>query len=258
MSFAALEARMLSLEKKIDVLIGDAAGRRKKAAARRKQYKTLVRKREEGKLALPPYSLLKRRDPRLADHLPTMVKGARAFLKEDDPEGFFTWLVYYWNCCVYLKKPITFSGGYYRVHIGDVRHPYGAFDLMGYNKKQKHRLKDDAELDDFSKRPWWRWAYLVLLPVWEELRTEDAVPVRFAKCVRVVLGGYGEYEVYDGAFWDANEERKDVNRMLVRVGGDLWRMWQACIRGLRTREPIPLPQKKVSKPGAFSGETRHD
>ena len=142
------------------------------------------------------------------------------------------------------EKPITYSGGYYRVHIGDIRVPYGVFDLMGYNKKQKQVLRTEAEHDDFQKRPWWDWGYMVLLPVWNRLLEAvgpKGLPERFDRCIRILLGDFGEYEVYPGQLWGPSESKELINRMLRGVGTDLRLMWQACVRGLRSQSAIPVP-----------------
>ena len=237
-----IKAQLQTLEAKLDVLLGEAAKRRKRAEDRRRQLHDVKRQAEDGKVPLPPFHIMQKRDPRMKEHLETLVHGAMQFAANDDPEGFVAWLVYYWNSCVYLKKPITFSGGYYRVYVGSMRMGYGAFDLLGFHKKQRQKLRNEAERDDFSKRPWWDWGYLVLLPVWLEMRNHK-LPKRFSRCVQILLGDFGGYEVFEDVQWGPSEDLHLVNRMLARVGTDLWRMWRACIRGLRTREPVPLPQR---------------
>ena len=148
-------------------------------------------------------------------------------------------MCYQWNATCYLRKPVTYSGGYFRVHTGTgVRHNYGPFDLMGYNKKQRMVLRNEGEYIDFRDRPWWNWAFHVLNPVFQEMEESDSfedLPERFVKSLRILLGGYGEYEVYTQLFWDPNDERVNVNRMLKRVGPDLRRMWSACCDGLRLK-----------------------
>ena len=147
MSLAGIETQLRMLVQKVDVLLGEAAKRRKRAEDRRRQLHEVKQKAADGKVHLPPFHVLKRRDPQVKEHREALVQGGLRFASHDDPEGFAAWFVYYWNSCIYLKKPITFSGGYYRVYVGDMRMGYGAFDLMGYHKKQRHKQHCVA----------WRW-----------------------------------------------------------------------------------------------------
>ena len=250
-----------SLEAKVDRLLHDVDERKRSAAQRKRQYKEARERREHGKIALPAHNhVLKRRDPRIEAKLPEFVDAGYRFAAADDPEGFAAWLVYQWNSCTYLKKPITFSGGYYRVYAGGVRCPYGAFDLMGYNKKQKQLLRHQADYDDFGSRPWWDWCYIVLFPVWERMVGEgrQRFPKRFERCVRVLLGDYGECKVSDGLYWGQSESMQNINRMLRTVGTDLWLMWKGCLRGLRSQSEIPLPKspEPARGPAAVSHRPR--
>ena len=108
----------------------------------------------------------------------------------------------------------------------------------------KDVMQNDAHLADFRNRPWWSWAYNILLPVYtemEELPGFAELPERFLKCIRLVLGSYGEHEVYTELYWDQNESRESVNRMLKKVGLDMRLMWKACCEGLRTKSCPALP-----------------
>ena len=242
----AIEKRLQRMEEKLDRVLLEFCGRKKAAETRRKQYLEEKERRENGKVALPGHHIFKKRDARWVQNVPALVKAARQFADANDPEGFAAYVTWQWNSGTYLKKPITFSGGYYRLFVGDVRHGYGPSDLMGYNKKQRLTLRNDADHDDFGNRPWWRWGYLVLLPIWEKLINDTAnegreLPARFDRCLRILLGDYGEYEVYTGLYWGPSEAREQINRMLRRVGMDLRLMWRACLRGLRSQTAVPLP-----------------
>ena len=144
-------------------------------------------------------------------------------------------MCYQWNNECYLKKPLTWSGGYFRVHTGSFRHNYSRFDMMGYNLKQRLEIRHQGDLQDFSNRPWWNWAYNVLYPVYTamvELPGFRELPPRFLMCLRLLLGGLGEHEVYTELYWDQNETLVNLNRMLKRVGLDLHIMWRSCCAGL--------------------------
>ena len=209
------------------------------AKGRRSRYAETKKLREKGRLSLPDFHVLKRRDRRLTGKFAEWARVGLQYGAADMPERFLTWLCYQWNATCYLKKAVTYSGGYFRVHTGTgVRHNYGPFDLMGYNKKQRMVLRNEGEYIDFRDRPWWNWAFHVLYPVFREMEESDSfedLGERFVKSLRILLGGYGEYEVYTQLFWDPNDERTNVNRMLKRVGPDLRRMWSACCDGLRMK-----------------------
>ena len=242
----AIENRLERVEEKLDRILLEFCGRKKAAETRRTQYRKKKQRREKGKVPLPGHHIFKKRDPRWLQKVPALVEAARQFAEADDPEGFAGYVTWQWNSGTYLKKPITFSGGYYRLFVGDVRHGYGPSDLMGYNKKQRLTLRNDADHDDFQNRPWWRWGYLVLFPIWEKLLDVYAnegreLPTRFDRCMRILLGDYGELEVYTGLYWGPSEAREHINRMLRRVGTDLRLVWRACLRGLRSQTAIPLP-----------------
>ena len=170
------------------------------------------------------------------------------FGRADQPEQFYTYLVHQWNNCSYLKKPITFSGSTFRIWKETHRFSYGPRDLMGYveRKNAVHILRSDAEHDDFTKRPWWDWSYSVFKPVFAEMLQLgfDDLPERFRRCCRIMMGGFGDWEVYTDLNWDFGETRENINRMLKRVGTDLQLMLRACYMGLRVKgraSPVLVP-----------------
>lgn len=238
-----MEARQIRIE---TMLLSMRSAKTKKqdvSAARRAQYAKERAARNQGKVCLPDHCVLRRRDSRLASKTREWALAGIRFGTADDPEGFMRWFCFQWNNA-YTKKAITYSGGYFRVHTGLIRCSYGPFDMMGYNRKQTIKLRNDGELVDFQGRPWWRWSYHVLLPVFSEMQEMDGfaeVGERFLKCVRILLGSFGEHEVYTGLLWDINESMPNINRMFRRVAPDLRRMWASCIDGLRSKTSPPLP-----------------
>ena len=232
----AMQVQLDRMEAKLDKLLDWKSDKQKKATERRDQRKEAKQRREDGKVSLPTSHVLKTRDSRISDRVPQWAAVGMKFGLADNPEGFLRWICYQWNCCCYLKKPLTYSGGYFRVHTGLTRHNYGAFDLMGYNVKQRMVLRNRGELIDFQDRPFWMWAYKVLFPVFthmQRLPGYDDLPERFDKGIRLILGSYGLYEVYTDLYWDVNESRDNINRMFKRVGPTLRLMWKACLDGLR-------------------------
>ena len=163
------------------------------------------------------------------------------FGRQDKPQ-FFTWFVHQWNNCSYLKKPITFSGSSFRVWSSHIRYSYGPRDLMGFAERRGtlQVLRTDAEYDDFQKRPFWDWSYAVLMPVFQEMQRLGfaELPDRFKKCVKLMLGGFADFEVYTGLIWDVNESRDNINKMLKRIGVDLQLMLRACYCGLRMKGSV--------------------
>ena len=186
------------LEEKIDLLLSSQREAQAAKESRRRHYQEAKAMREAGKIRLPEFHVLNKRDGRLESKRQFWAETGMRFGNANDPAGFVAWLVYQWNSCTYLKKPITFSGGYYRVHTGVIRFGYGASDLMGLNEKQAIRLRHSADHVDFQERPWWKWSLNVLYPVWstmEELPGFGELPDFFCRNVRLLLGGFGEYEV---------------------------------------------------------------
>jgi len=210
-------------------------------AARRKQYKQEKERRNEGLVQLPDKHVLCYRDARLGPRFRIWAEAGMRFGRADKPEAFCTWLVYHWNSCTYLKKPITFSGSTFRVWTSVHRVSYGPKDLMGFSERRGRVqiLRNDNEHDDFRKRPWWDWSYAVLVPVFEHMKELgfEALPERFRRCIRLLVGSFGEYEVLPDLCWDPYETRPNVNLMLKKVGSDLQRMLRAVFQGLRMIGP---------------------
>ena len=108
----SLDSRMQRIEK---TLAGwektlSTASRRDKNLLRRKQYREVKKRREEGMVPLPKRHVLRFRDVRLTPKLRGWAEAGMRFGRADQPEQFYTYLVHQWNNCSYLKKPITFSG----------------------------------------------------------------------------------------------------------------------------------------------------
>ena len=231
--------------------------RQRKNALRRRQFREAKKLREEGLLPLPPKHMIRFRDRRLAPRVPGWAAQGMRFGRADQPEQFYTWLVHQWNNCTYLKKPITCSGSTFRNWDSTHRFSYGARDLLGYveRKNAVQVLRNDGEVDDFSKRPWWDWSYSVFKPVFAAMQALgfEELPCRFRRCCRLMMGGFGSHEVYTDLCWDFQETRPNINRMLVRVGVDLQLMLRACYIGLRVKgreSPVSLPSDGSSGPAS--------
>ena len=234
-----MQAQLDRIEAKLDAILARDKGRKQAATERKKQYRQKKLIRERGRFPLPENGVLKTRDVRLRAKQPEWARRMLEFGKQGKLEEFLRWFVWDYNCCTYLKKPITFSGGYFRVDIGGVRSPYSEFELMGLTK---HRLKmrHAADADDFSKRPWWSWSYLVLQPVYQLMREMpgfDEVHERFDEGLLLLQGSYSvtPVEVYTELYWDQNESLKTLNKMLKKTGPLLHECWRACAHGLRTK-----------------------
>ena len=242
------------IEGKLDELLNDQRTKRTAAAVRRQQYRESREMREKGKIRLPDFHILKRRDGRIAGYVQPWAEKGMVYGAANDPEGFVAWVVYQWNSCTYLKKPITFSGSYYRVFTGSVRCNYGPYDLMHLNNKQMLKIRHDADKQDFSERPWWCWAHNVLNPVFKQMQEQAGfkeLPERFVRCLKLVLGASAELEVYTEVYWSQYESIADTNRMLRKFGPDLRLMWKACCRGLRSKqEPVSSRRRPRAAPAA--------
>ena len=251
-----MEERLLARMERIEKVLENwaktlsGASQKEKNAVRRQQYREAKRRREEGLVSLPEKHVLKFRDMRLKPKVQGWAATGMRFGRADKPGQFFTWFVHQWNNCSYLKKPITFSGSSFRVWGSHVRFSYGPRDLMGFAERRGSLqiLRNDGEKDDFAQRPWWDWSYAVLFPVFQEMQRLgfDELPERFQKCVKLMLGGFAGWEVYTDVYWDVNESRENINRMLRRVGTDLQLMLKACYTGLRVKgptSPVQPPQE---------------
>ena len=147
---------------------------KRKNALRREQYREERRRRKERLLALPDRPVLQFKNGLLAPRFAQWAQaGMRFAAAGKGPGPFVTWLVHQWNCCTYLKKPVTFSGSSFRVWNGTIRCAYGPRDLMHFSERRNSMppFRNPAEHDDFQKRPWWDWGYPVLFPVYDGAST---------------------------------------------------------------------------------------
>jgi hypothetical protein len=226
-----------------------AASKKELNSLRRKQYRDVKRREQEGLLHLPERNMLSFRDKRLKPKIHEWAQIALRFGRADAPEQFFTWLLHQWNNCTYLKKPITFSGSSFRIWGGHHRYAYGPRDLMGYVERRNalQILRSDAEHDDFIKRPFWDWStHAVFAPVFHAMQGAEfeELPERFRRCCKIMVGGTGLHEVYTDLHWDFHETKESINKMLKRMGTDLQCMLKACYKGLRvkgTSSPVLVP-----------------
>ena len=246
----SLNTRVQHIE---DILAGwektlSTASKKESNALRRKQYHAAKARKEEGLLPLPVRDILEFRDMRIEPLMQSWASMGMRFGRADQPEQFYTWLVYTWNNCTYLKKPITFSGSSFRIWKVNYRYACGSNDLLGFVERRLavKPLDNDAEHDDFTKRMWWSWASSVFSRVISRMKEMgfDTLPERFRRCCLLMLGGTGDYEVYTDQNWDFEESQKNINQMLKRVGVDLQLMLRAAFTGLRVRDttsPVHIP-----------------
>jgi hypothetical protein len=237
---------MKAVEEVIQKLVSQTMTKGERNALRRQYYRQQKEAELKDRLQLPDRHILKRRDVRLQQFAGKWAEVGMRFGKLDQPESFLTWFVHEWNSCTYLKKPITFSGSSFRVWTGHLRHPYGAGDLMHYYRKRSGcpRLRSEGERQDFSDRPWWDWGYHVLYPVVSEMEEMgfDTLPARFQRCVRILLGGFGDLQVLsDVENWDRRASLSNINKMLGRIGVDYVCMLRACFTGLRVSPCAVVP-----------------
>ena len=183
--------------------------KKKKNHVRREQYELAKKRREEGLLPLPEKSILGYRDPRLLPRTKQWADTGMRFAAADQPENFLVWLVHQWNCCTYLRKPVTFSGSSFRIWNGHTRYAYGSRDLMHYTERKNviQLFRNPGEHDDFSKRPWWDWVHGVFYKVFAAMVDLglDKAPERFLRYMKLTCGGFGGFEVYTDMCWDFNE-----------------------------------------------------
>jgi hypothetical protein len=229
--------RMLQMKSILDEFTEAKRIERKKerlsAAARRAAALAV---QNHGKIPLPRD--IWRKDKRLEPLFVQWAQKGMEFGARNEPEEFAEWVVMQWNSKAYLKKPITFSGGYFQFWFEGSRYPITPYEMMNLSNKSRLLLKNDGDLVDFRDRKWWEWGYSVwkqVLDKMEELEGYDDLPERFLRCCKLLAGGYGEYEVYPDLIFDPNEDNvMHVNKCLRKIGPDLRVMWKACIRGLRS------------------------
>ena len=242
--------RLGKLEAVVQKLVTQTMTKEERNALRRQYYRQQKEAERKDRLILPDEHVLDYRDDRLEPFHRKWAEVGMRFGRLDKPEAFLIWFVHEWNCCTYLKKPITFSGSSFRVWTGHLRHPYGAGDLMHYYQKRSGSLlRTEAEHQDFQGRPWWDWGFKVLFPVYDQMLELgfDTLPVRFQRCVRILLGGFGQLNVLgDGPNWDPNESRENLNKMIKKMGTDYKCVLQACFTGLKVS---PCPVRIPGAPG---------
>ena len=222
--------------------------KKKKNHVRREQYELAKKRREEGLLPLPEKCILGYRDKRLLPRTKQWADAGMRFAAADQPENFLVWLVHQWNCCTYLKKPVTFSGSSFRIWNGHTRYAYGSRDLMHYTERKNmiQLFRNPGEHDDFMKRPWWDWVHAVFYKVYSAMEDLglDKAPERFVRYMKLTCGGFSGYEVYTDMYWDFNESLENMNKMFKRVGTDFQIILRSMHKGLRVRgreSPVMVP-----------------
>ena len=246
----SLEERLQSIDDKVCKLVMQGVSKKGKNALRRQYYRERRAEAFKNRLKLPEAHIFQRRDRRLQKAEEWALTGIE-FGKADRPARFLSWLVWVWNNEVYVKKPITFSGSAFRIWNGSCRHALGPGDLMHYYRKRVKMvpfLRNEAERQDFSGRPWWDWGAYVLLPVISQMKESPAWETfsdRFKTMVQLLGGGFSELEIA-GSYWDFNEDVKTINKMMKSIA-HLWlRVIEACITGLRAAECPPVPAQPPS------------
>ena len=245
--------RMQAVESVVQKLVSQTMTKEERNALRRQYYRQQKEAEMKDRLILPDQNVLKYKDRRLQRFYQGWAEAGMKFGAVDKPESFLIWLVHTWNSRTYLKKPITFSGSSFRVWVGHLRHPYGAGDLMHYYQKRSGcpMLRNEGEYQDFQSRPWWDWGINVLYPVYSIMEDLgfDKLPERFQRCVRILVGGFGELQVCpDVEPWDPNAGRDNINKMLKRIGADYVSMLRACFIGLKANPcPAQVPEIPQAK-----------
>ena len=246
----SLEERLQSIDDKMCKLVMQGVTKKDKNALRRQYYRERRAEAFKNRLKLPEFGIFQRRDRRLQKAEAWAAMGLR-FGKADRPAAFISWIVWVWNNEVYLKKPITFSGSAFRIWNGSCRHALGPGDLMHYYRKRVKMvpfLRNEAERQDFSTRPWWDWGSYVLLPVIREMKESEQWETfsdRFKTMVQLLGGGFCEMEIA-GTNWDFNEEMLKVNNMMKKIAPVWIRLIEACLCGLRAAECPPVPAQPPS------------
>ena len=248
-----VEERLVQLDDKVCKLAMSSTSKEEKNALRRQYYRERRAEAFKDRLKLPVFGVLQRKDRRLLQKSSEWAAMGLRFGKADRPAAFISWLVYAWNSGTYLKKPITFSGSAFRIWNGSCRHALGAGDLMHYYRKRIKMvpfLRNEAERQDFSDRPWWGWGAYVLRPVIDEMKESElweTFSERFKTMVQLLGGGLCELEV-GGTCWDFNEELPAINNMMKRIAPIWIALIEACLTGLRAAERPPHPPVGRSRP----------
>ena len=87
------------LEEKVDRLLSSQEEAKTAKRARRRHYQEAKAMREAGKIRLPEFHVLCKRDGRLESRLQSWADTGMRFGAVNDPAGFAAWLVYQWNSC---------------------------------------------------------------------------------------------------------------------------------------------------------------
>lgn len=269
---ATLCSRVAQVEDRVAALAEQIASKGVKNEARRLAYSKKREHEQKGRLPLPSRHVLDFPDRRIRVHFSRWAAAGLRFGAAAADAGlpgsraardFCTWLTHEWNTRTYLKKPITFSGSSFRVWMGELRHPWGARDLMHYYAKRDKclLLRNESEHDDFGKRPWWNWCSYVLRNVVYEMRESEEeaarLPPDFVRNLDLLIGGTSMTAVLpDGTCWDVRESFPNVNRMIKRIGPELHGLLRACFIGLRaSSSPVAVPEPS-RRPAGAAGAAR--
>ena len=248
-----LEEKMSALDAKVCQLVLQGSSRADMNSLRRQCYRKQRIADLKGRLQLPEFPILDRRDRRLAEKVQEWAAVGIEFGKADMlPSAFVSWLVWVWNNDVYVKKPVTFSGSAFRIWNGSCRQALGPGDLMHYYRKRLRMspfLRNEGERQDFALRPWWNWGMFVLAPVLSEMKDHEAwgsFTERF-KRVQLLVGGIAETPI-GNTNWDFNEDLKAINQMMRKIAPEWITLIEGCLCGLRSAT-CPATPKGGSQAG---------
>ena len=170
------------------------------------------------------------------------------------PYRFLEWLSFTWNAETYEERPITRSGGYYRVMSGfsgnrPSRYKRTENDLFGCGRK---RLAFSGVTQiQFRDAEWWNWGFGVLGKTVREMQEDSRwaeLPESFTKPLRLLMGGGGMVEVRPGLFFDQNEPNCEIlAKTYALVKPQIDRAWRACKLGLFAKT-APSPCHQNLKP----------
>ena len=129
---------------------------RHKERARKAEVRQAARA-ERDATSLPLADNIFKGDSRLVPHFKKWALKGMEFGRNNQPEKLANYVCWQWNCATFLRKPITFSGGYFQYWIGSKsgRMHTTPFELMHLSKKSKMILRNDGEHADFRERKWW-------------------------------------------------------------------------------------------------------
>ena len=247
----ALREKVVEFDDKLCALATHEMTKKEKNALRRQYYRERKELALKDKLPLPGFGILTRRDKRIEPKFAGWAKVGLSFGALNKPLQFLRWFVWTWNNEVYIKKPITFSGSAFQIWNGHCRHGYGPGDLMHLYRKRIRMVpffRNEADYQDFKGRPWWVWGEGVLRPVVFAMKEDPAWETfskEFRSSLEILCGGYAMLKIEKAdCFWDFNETKEKINKMMKHISMQWLQVLNACATGLRASECPKLPELK--------------